>query len=149
MPAQARIRRRVCACCEKGTWFVLPERPGGCFAQNKPGPFFVATRFQGKSVPAITAAPKSVCPSTRQALGATRAVTWSVKKTAIASSPWSEYISTNHPPASSPPSVILGKWTRSRILTRAQGLAAANSQATAAKPSAGRPLVATASPVPT
>jgi len=27
---------------EKGTWFVLPERPEGCFAQNKPGPFFVA-----------------------------------------------------------------------------------------------------------
>jgi len=29
---------------EKGTWFVLPERPEGCFAQNKPGPFFVASR---------------------------------------------------------------------------------------------------------
>jgi len=27
---------------EKGTWFVLPERPEGCFVQNKPGPFFVA-----------------------------------------------------------------------------------------------------------
>jgi len=27
---------------EKGTWFVLPERPEGCFAQNQPGPFFVA-----------------------------------------------------------------------------------------------------------
>jgi len=26
---------------EKGTWFILPERPEGCFAQNKPGPFFV------------------------------------------------------------------------------------------------------------
>jgi len=29
---------------EKGTWFVLPERPEGCCAQNKPGPFFVALR---------------------------------------------------------------------------------------------------------
>ncbi len=25
---------------EKGTRFNLPERPGGCFAQIKPGPFF-------------------------------------------------------------------------------------------------------------
>jgi len=31
---------------EKGSWFVLPERPGGCFAQNKPGPFFLEYRVE-------------------------------------------------------------------------------------------------------
>jgi len=31
---------------EKGTWFILPERPEGCCAQNKPGPFFVPFSLQ-------------------------------------------------------------------------------------------------------
>jgi len=30
---------------EKGTRYVLPEQPGGCFAQNVPGPFFVSDEY--------------------------------------------------------------------------------------------------------
>ncbi len=33
-------RARLVTRAEKGTRFNLPERPGGCFAQIKPGPFF-------------------------------------------------------------------------------------------------------------
>jgi len=34
---------------ENGTWFDLPERREGCFAQIKPGPIFVAARAQPPS----------------------------------------------------------------------------------------------------
>jgi len=40
-PVTVPVLRRDSILDEKGTWFVLPERPEGCFAQNKPGPFFV------------------------------------------------------------------------------------------------------------
>ncbi len=35
---------------EKGTRFNLPERPGGCFAQIKPGPFFGSRAIPGLKV---------------------------------------------------------------------------------------------------
>jgi len=41
---------------EKGTRFILPERPGGCFAQNRPGLFFVAEGRSSKVADPATAA---------------------------------------------------------------------------------------------